>query len=433
MGEAAERIYRTSLWLAMAIIAMGTLLTGGALAQSKPARNLVLGAASANEQRVALVIGNAAYKDAPLRNPVNDATDIAAALRTLGFSVTLKSNANQRQMKDAIRDFGNQLAKGGVGLFYFAGHGIQFRGRNFLVPVGANIERESHVEDETVDAGFVLAQMEEARNRVNIVVLDACRNNPYSRGFRSVSRGLAQMEAAQGTLVAFATAPGAVAQDGDGRNGIYTKHLLQQMRAPGLPVELMLKRVRDGVIVETKDQQVPWESSSLRGADFYFVPGGASAPAPNVAQPAPPPTDPATLELALWESVKDSKNADELQAYLEQYPNGRFAGVARARLKSLQGPQQVVIAPPTIARSDVSPEGIYKYACAACHDAGVAGAPKFGDRAGWAPRILMGKDALYRSAIFGKPGTAMMAKGGASNLSDTDVRAVVDLMVARAR
>lgn len=157
MGEAAERIYRTSLWLAMAIIAMGTLLTGGALAQSKPARNLVLGAASANEQRVALVIGNAAYKDAPLRNPVNDATDIAAALRTLGFSVTLKSNANQRQMKDAIRDFGNQLAKGGVGLFYFAGHGIQFRGRNFLVPVGANIERESHVEDETVDAGFVLS------------------------------------------------------------------------------------------------------------------------------------------------------------------------------------------------------------------------------------------------------------------------------------
>ena len=235
-------------------------------------RNLTVAAPPASEQRVALVIGNGAYVDAPLKNPANDATDVALALREVGFQVTLRTNARQRDMKQAIREFGEALARGGVGVFYFAGHGIQSKGRNFLVPVGAQIERESHIEDETVDANFVLAQMEDARNRLNIVILDACRNNPYSRSFRSASRGLAQMDATSGTLIAFATAPGSVAADGDGRNGVYTRHLLRQMREPGLPVELMLKRVRDGVITETKERQVPWESSSLRGADFYFRP-----------------------------------------------------------------------------------------------------------------------------------------------------------------
>jgi hypothetical protein len=259
-------------------------------------RNLTIAAAPASEQRVALIIGNAAYKDAPLRNPVNDATDIARALRELGFKTTLKTNVGQRQMKDAIREFGSELARGGVGLFYFAGHGLQYKGRNFLVPIGAAIEREAHIEDETVDAAFVLAHMEEARNRVNLVILDACRNNPYTRGMRSVSRGLAQMDATQGTLVAFATAPGAVALDGDGRNGVYTKHLLRQVRQPGVPVELMFKRVRDGVIEETREKQTPWEASSLRGADFYFRPGAAAASLAAGALAA----DPAAVELATF-------------------------------------------------------------------------------------------------------------------------------------
>jgi TPR repeat protein/uncharacterized caspase-like protein len=265
------------------VAGVGLLAVAGA---AHAQRNLTVAAPPASEQRVALVIGNASYAEAPLRNPVNDATDVAAALRELGFQVTLRTNARQRDMKQAIRDFGEQLARGGVGLFYFAGHGVQSRGRNFLMPIGAQIEREAHIEDESVDANFVLAQMEEARNRVNIVILDACRNNPYSRGFRSAARGLAQMDASSGTLIAFATSPGSIAADGEGRNGVYTKHLLRQVREPGLPVELMLKRVRDGVITETKERQIPWESSSLRGADFYFRPSDTPVSVAAIAPPA---------------------------------------------------------------------------------------------------------------------------------------------------
>ncbi len=319
--------------LAALLIALGS---SHLLAQQ---RNLNVVAAG-NEQRVALVIGNSTYKDAPLRNPANDASDMAQALRGLGFKVTLKANASQRQMKDAIRDFGEQLTKGGVGLFYYAGHGVQYKGRNFLVPVGARIERESHVEDEAVDAAFVLAQMEEARNRINLVILDACRNNPFTRGFRSVASGLAQMDAAQGTLVAFATAPGSVAADGDGRNGVYTKHLLRQMRQPGVPVELMFKRVRDSVITETNDKQTPWESSSLRGADFYF--GGAPSTASAVATPVLAPqqqitVDHSAIELAFWDSIKSSTNPEDFRAYLDQYANGAFASLARLKLTRGQG------------------------------------------------------------------------------------------------
>jgi len=265
-----------------------SLLFLGSASIALAQRNLAVAPAEATEQRVALVIGNSAYKDSPLKNPVNDATDIAAVLKELGFKVVLRTNANYRQMKDAIREFGSQLEKGGVGLFYFAGHGLQFKGQNFLVPVGANIEREAHIEDDSVNAAFVLALMEEARNRVNIVILDACRNNPFVRGSRSASRGLAQMDAATGSLVAFATAPGSVAADGEGRNGIYTKHLLQQLRVPGVPVELMLKRVRNGVIEETKERQTPWESSSLRGSDFYFRPGAPAASVAPVVDPVAP-------------------------------------------------------------------------------------------------------------------------------------------------
>ena len=316
-------------------------------------RNLSVASAAANENHVALVIGNGTYKDAPLRNPTNDASDMAAALRALGWKVTLRTNASQRQMKEAIRDFGRELARGGVGLFYFAGHGIQYRGENYLVPVSANIEREADVEDETVGARFVLSQMEEARNRVNIVIMDACRNNPYSRSFRSASRGLAQMDAAQGTLVAFATAPGSVASDGDGRNGIYTKHLLRQIRAPGVPAELMFKRVRDGVIEETKDRQTPWESSSLRGADFYFNPPAGGAQVASVAPSGSPVSSPAALELELWNSVKDSKNADDFKTYLDEYPRGRYVALARVRLRALEAapPTQVASAAPNIASS----------------------------------------------------------------------------------
>lgn len=224
---------------------------------------------SNSEKRVALVIGNSAYTDAPLKNPVNDARDMAQALAALGFEVIHKENLNQNDMKRAIREFGSKIRNGGVGLFYYAGHGVAVKGINYLVPVDAQVESEEEVEYECVDAGFVLAQMESARNRLNIVIMDACRNNPFARSFRSASRGLAVMDAPSGTLIAYATAPGSVASDGNDRNGLYTQELLKFMQTPGVSIEELFKQVRISVRKLTDGKQTPWEASSLTG-DFYF-------------------------------------------------------------------------------------------------------------------------------------------------------------------
>lgn len=220
--------------------------------------------------RYALVIGNSSYKDAPLKNPVNDARDIVTSLRKLGFTVIQKNNANLRQMEEAMHKFYASLRQGGVGLFYFAGHGVQVEGKNYLVPTDANINSESDVRFECMDAGRVLGKMEDAGNALNIVILDACRNNPFSRSFRSGTRGLARMDAPTGSIVAYATAPGSIAEDGSGRNGVYTKHLLQNMMTPGLDLNDIFFYTRRGVIDETEGRQVPWESSSLVER-FYFI------------------------------------------------------------------------------------------------------------------------------------------------------------------
>jgi len=221
------------------------------------------------EARVALVIGNGAYQVSPLKNPPNDARAMAAALRDLGFKVDLVVDGGRKRMLEAVRLFGQKLAEGGIGLFYYAGHGMQVKGANYLIPVGADIATEEDVTTEALDANTVLARMDTAKNRVNLVILDACRNNPFARSFRSASRGLAQMEAPSGTFVAFATAPGSTASDGDGRNGLYTQHLLRAMKEPGLKVEEVFKKVRVGVKLASRDAQVPWDSSSLTG-EFYF-------------------------------------------------------------------------------------------------------------------------------------------------------------------
>jgi uncharacterized caspase-like protein len=177
-----------------AVVLASLLEAGNALAQ----RNLAVKPAADGEQRVALVFGNAAYKEAPLSNPVNDATDIARALGDVGFKVILKRNANTREMRQAIREFGSELKRAQVGLFYFAGHGVQVKGANYLMPVGADIQNEADAEDLAVDASYALRTMEDAQVRVSIVILDACRNNPFTRSFRSTARGLATMNAATG-------------------------------------------------------------------------------------------------------------------------------------------------------------------------------------------------------------------------------------------
>lgn len=223
-----------------------------------------------SERRVALVIGNSKYQHtAPLKNPVNDAQDVAKTLRELQFQVIVKTDATLNVMTDAIFQFGESLRGGGVGLFYYAGHGMQVKGENFLVPVDANFEREDQIKQRTVNAKDVLDKMDEAKSHLNLVFLDACRNNPFPRSTRAVSRGLKSMDAPSGTLLVFATNPDNTASDGPGRNGIYTKHLLEYIKQPKLEVGIMLRKVRTAVKEETNGQQVPWENGSIEG-EFYF-------------------------------------------------------------------------------------------------------------------------------------------------------------------
>ncbi|MBL8671761.1 MAG: caspase family protein [Alphaproteobacteria bacterium] len=234
-------------------------------------------ASGGQEPRLALVVGNGGYKDMPLANPVNDVKLVGATLRRLGFQVSQVTDADQLAMKRAIQEFGEKLDRTqgkGVGLFFYAGHGIQASGKNYLIPVGAQIKREADLEIEAVNASWVLNQMEYARAQVNIVILDACRNNPLQRSFRSAVQGLARMDAPRGTIVAYSTAPDQVAADGAGSNSPYSAALAQAMLQAGTPVEQMFKLVRRSVLQATSEQQIPWESSSLTG-DFFFLPPGA--------------------------------------------------------------------------------------------------------------------------------------------------------------
>jgi formylglycine-generating enzyme required for sulfatase activity len=221
------------------------------------------------EKRVALVIGNGAYKESPLRNPVNDARAMASTLKSLGFKVLTGENLNQKEMKRIVRDFGEQIKSSGVGLFYYAGHGISSNGRNYLIPIGADISKEQDIDLEAVDAQYALAEMEVAQNRMNIVILDACRNNPFGRSFRSANRGLAQMTAPTGTFIAYSTAPGSLAADGDGSNGLYTEELVRQIKAPGAKLEDVFKKVLSNVKQASAGKQVPWTASSVEG-EFFF-------------------------------------------------------------------------------------------------------------------------------------------------------------------
>ena len=195
---------------------------------------------------------------------------MAALLKELGFEVFLESNASMRVMEQAVQSFTRRLHGSEVGLFYFAGHGLQVDGLNYLVPVDAEINSESDARYRTLPADWVLGKMEDAGNPVSIVVLDACRNNPYTQGFRSPYRGLAQMRSPKGSIITYATAPGESAADGEGRNGLYTKHLMRHIKARGIKVEEVFKRVREDVWDESGHKQLPWTSSSIIG-DFSFV------------------------------------------------------------------------------------------------------------------------------------------------------------------
>lgn len=279
-----------------------------------------------NDSRVALVIGNSAYKNAPLDNPVNDANDMTAKLRSLGFNVIERKNLNMRQIGSTLREFRSKLTPGATALVFYAGHGIQIKGENYLPAVDAEINSEEDVANQSIAVRQIMDVLDESKTRLNLVFLDACRNNPYSRSFRSGSTGLARVSAPSGTLISYATRPGSVAADGEGRNGLYTSQLLEHMDS-NQPIELTLKEVVRDVKSRSLGKQEPWMEGSIEG-NFCFK---VCVPATVQQVPA---ADPASIELSFWNSIKDSRNPADFQAYLDKYPNGQFEALARNRLNA---------------------------------------------------------------------------------------------------
>ena len=301
------------------------------------ATSLLLAATFANANgRVALLVGNIQYPTSPLRNSINDVRDLGAVLRELGFKTIVKENATRAEMFAAIQEFGKAIEGADAALFFYAGHAMQFKDRNYLIPIDAVMGSEDDVTFFSIDVSQVFDRMERAKTRFNFVILDACRDNPFRDTFRVSATGLAQMSGPSGTLIAYATAPGATAQDGYTRNGTYTSHILQNIKIPDMPVEVLFRKVREGVERETKRLQTPWELSSIRG-EFVFNPSGRVASAPAGASGGPSADTSAQFELSFWNSVQGSSRPEDLQAYLDKYPNGNFAVLARNRIDALTG------------------------------------------------------------------------------------------------
>ena len=281
--------------------------------------------------RIALVIGNADYVDGKLKNPVNDAVLVTETLKAQGFQVTTLTNATKRQMKTAIRKFTRSLDKQSVGLFYFAGHGIEFNGNNYLIPVDADIVGEEDVEYESINGGRLLNGLELANNGLNLVILDACRNNPYARSFRSSTRGLSRMQPASGSLIMYATEPGDVAADGRGNNGVFTTHLVDAINQQGEKIEEVFKITAINVSRATGKKQTPYIEGVVLG-EFYFSGGAkaASTPAPAISS-----DESGEHERLFWNSVTADPSKAMFQAYLEQYPDGNYARLAEIKLGQL--------------------------------------------------------------------------------------------------
>lgn len=280
--------------------------------------------------RHALVIGNTRYEDMPLKNPGNDAAAIGAALKKFGFNVNIQLDAGRAQMAEAIRAFGGELARSkGVGLFYYAGHGVQLAWRNYLVPVDAAIERIEDVRERTVELNSLLQGMVSAGNPMNVIILDACRDNPFGRRVPPERPGLSQFDAPPGSLLAYATSPGNTAIDGSGENGLYTENLLRELGVPEAKIEDVFKRVRLAVRRRSGGQQIPWESTSLE-EDFYFVPPKQFRRLSEVELEKL-----YEAELALWEKIKSARETEPLVDYLRRYPSGKFSELAQFRLDRL--------------------------------------------------------------------------------------------------
>lgn len=319
------------------------------------------------EKRVALVVGNGAYKNAiDLPNPPNDAREVANALRRLGFLVIEGLDLTYGGMQDKMREYARALVSADIGLFYYAGHGIQVAGENYLVPIDAALKRESDLEFEAVKVDVVLRQLSREA-KIKVVILDSCRDNPLaaelarSMASNSLSRsrsttvsagmGAMDIQSVTGTMIAFSTAPGTVALDGTGRHSPFTEALLANIETPNLDIDLMMKRVRGQVVRSTNDRQQPWTNSSLT-AEYFLNGQGGTAGQQVAALPSSGSTDASTaggqnraasaafdprqMEFELWRAAQSSNTVNDFNAYLQQYPNGTFADIARSRVAALQ-------------------------------------------------------------------------------------------------
>ncbi len=232
------------------------------------------------QERIALIIGNADYQVSALKNALNDAQDITQALKDLDFKVTLVENADKRAMKDAIYEFSSKLNKDTIGLFYYAGHAVQYHGENYLIPINAlsSIKELRHLEDEAVRSGIVSRELAVSESQLNFIFLDACRDNPLPAESRGIVEGLAKSQNAEGSLIAYSTSPGRTAEDGTGRNSPYTKNLLKHINTPNQPIELMLKEVKNAVSKDTNGGQLPWYESSITGNFCFKTTNDSCAP-----------------------------------------------------------------------------------------------------------------------------------------------------------
>jgi hypothetical protein len=324
-----QRRVRPAIWLCAWLLALTS--------QIAPA------AATEQPRRVALVIGNGAYQSADtpkLSNPANDADDVGAALRRFGFSVTVKKNVGREAMNDAIAEFGRKAADADAALFYFAGHGVQIRNQNYLIPVDAKVRSEAGLANESVGMTYVLDELDNAHSRVNIVILDACRDNPINGKFRGAgARGLAAPSGVpKATVIVYATDPGNTAEDGEGRNGLFTSGLLAAFRQKDLSLDGVLTSASAQVEKSSGGRQTPYvDGPKLVQKNFFFDAPQAAAPAPAAGADAAaihvPTAD--EIETELWDTIKNSQDPSDFQNYLAQYPNGRFVVLARQHVKEL--------------------------------------------------------------------------------------------------
>lgn len=321
-------------WLKQA----GLLASSAALPLWVPGSSAQSDSALSTLPRTALVIGNTRYAQAPLRNPVNDAKAIGGELQKLGFKVDLLLDAGRSQMTNSIQAFGSALAKTrGVGLFYYAGHGAQLAWRNYLIPVDAEIEKLEDMRDKTVELNSVLQGLIKAANPMNVIILDACRDNPFGNKVLTEQKGLSQFDAPPGSLLAYATSPGNTAADGEGNNGLYTENLLRELQIPAAKIEDVFKRVRLAVRRRSEGRQIPWESTSLE-EDFYFqLPKQARKLSEAELEKQ------FEEELAVWEKIKESKDTAPIEDYLRRYPSGKFAELAQFRLNRLLAKRETAV------------------------------------------------------------------------------------------